>query len=108
MIFKCVLRIFQMQFYRFSISWTRILPEGDLKVINDAGIDYYNRLIDNLLENGIEPIVTMFHHDLPQAFAPFGGLTNSIFIKHFVAYADLLFKLYGDRVRVQIYSSFSS
>lgn len=87
-----------MQFYRFSISWSRILPKGDLSSVNTAGIDYYNRVINHLLANGIEPMVTMYHYDLPQAFARFGGLTNSIVVDHFEAYADLLFKLYGDRV----------
>ena len=87
-----------MQYYRFSISWSRILPNGDLSVVNQAGVDYYNRVINYLLENGLEPMVTMFHYDLPQAFAPFGGMTNSIVVDHFVAYADLLYSLFGNRV----------
>lgn len=88
-----------MDFYRFSISWSRILPNGDLSSINGAGIKYYNNLIDKLLESGIEPMVTMYHYDLPLALAKFGGLTNPILIEYFVEYADLLFSLFGDRVR---------
>lgn len=87
-----------MDFYRFSISWSRILPNGDLSSVNAAGIAYYNRLINKLLENGIQPMATMYHYDLPYPLARFGGLTNSIMIDHFVDYADLLFSLFGDRV----------
>lgn len=87
-----------MQYYRFSISWSRILPNGELASLNPAGVEYYNRVINHLLENGIEPMVTMYHLDLPQAFVPFGGLTNSIVVDYFEAYANLLFSLYGDRV----------
>lgn len=87
-----------MQFYRFSISWSRILPNGDISSLNQAGVQYYNRVINTLLENNIEPLVTMYHYDLPQVFAPFGGLTNSIVVDYFEAYADLLFSLFGDRV----------
>lgn len=88
-----------MDFYRFSISWSRILPNGDLSSVNGAGIKYYNMLIDKLLENGIEPMVTMYHYDLPLDLVQFGGLTNPLLIEYFVDYADLLFSLFGDRVR---------
>lgn len=89
-----------MDFYRFSISWSRILPTGEVSSLNQAGVSYYNRLINALLDNGIQPMVTMFHWDLPQAFSHFGGFTNAVLIKYFNAYADLLFELYGDRVSV--------
>lgn len=87
-----------MNFYRFSIGWARVLPDGDVSTVNEAGIAYYNKLIDRLLENGIEPMVTMYHYDLPQALQRFGGLTNSLFVGYFEAYADLLFNRFGDRV----------
>jgi len=60
--------------YRFSIAWSRILPNGTRGVINQAGIDFYNHLIDTLLENGITPMVTLFHWETPQALEDeFGG-----------------------------------
>ncbi|CRL03447.1 CLUMA_CG016473, isoform A [Clunio marinus] len=86
-----------LQFYRFSISWTRILPNGS--AINQNGIDYYNKVIDECLANGIEPVVTMFHWDLPQWLQDLGGLPNEIFIDYFVAYADVLFKNFGHKVK---------
>lgn len=88
-----------MNFYRFSIAWSRVLPTGDISVVNQAGVTYYNKLINALLENGIEPMVTMYHYDLPQALAQFGGFTNPIIVDYFAAYADLLFGLFGDRVK---------
>lgn len=87
-----------MHFYRFSIGWSRVLPDGDVSNINEAGIKYYNQLIDQLLENGIEPMITMYHYDLPHELQKFGGLTNPVFISFFEAYANLLFDRFGDRV----------
>lgn len=87
-----------MNFYRFSIAWSRVLPNGDVSSLNQAGVQYYNRLINKLLDHGIEPMVTMYHYDLPQVFAKFGSLSNSILVNYFVEYADLLFTLFGDRV----------
>ncbi|KAL9881333.1 myrosinase 1-like [Glossina fuscipes] len=88
-----------VHFYRFSISWSRILPNGDITSRNQKGIDYYNTVIDKLLDNGIEPLVTMFHYDLPEALNLYGGFTNYLFIDYFVAYARLLFESFGDRVK---------
>lgn len=89
-----------MTHYRFSISWTRILPDGTLSSRNQAGIDYYNKLIDCLLRHDIVPIATMFHFDLPQTLNNLGGFTNEIIVDYFADYADLLFRLYGDRVKM--------
>lgn len=91
-----------MNHYRFSISWARVLPDGDISNINEAGLVYYDKLIDALLANKIEPMVTMYHYDMPQAFAKFGGLTNSILVGHFESYANLLFERYGKRVKYWI------
>lgn len=89
----------QLNHYRFSISWSRILPDGSLANQNPVGIAYYNKLIDSLLENGIEPVATMFHFDLPMPLSNLGGFTNEVIVDYFEAYADLLYSLYGDRVK---------
>lgn len=88
-----------MNFYRLSISWSRVLPNGDISNVNEKGIEYYNKVIDKLLAMNIEPMVTMYHYDLPQKIQEFGGLTNSIFVSYFEAYANLLFERFGDRVK---------
>jgi len=87
-----------IQAYRFSISWGRIFPEGSGK-INPAGIDFYNRLVDELLKNGIEPYITLYHWDLPQALQDQGGWPNRATAEAFVEYADLVSKKLGDRVK---------
>lgn len=91
-----------MNFYRFSISWARVLPDGDIANVNEAGIAYYDKLIDKILEYDIEPVATMYHYDLPHELQKFGGLANSIFISYFESYANLLFKRFGDRVKTWI------
>lgn len=83
--------------YRFSIAWTRIIPDGDGDE-NPAGIAFYHRLIDALLEAGIEPIVTMYHFDLPQALAEKGGWANRATVDAFVRFAEVLFREYGSKV----------
>ncbi|KAM0982239.1 hypothetical protein ACFX2A_015484 [Malus domestica] len=87
--------------YRFSISWSRILPKGNISGgVNQLGVDHYNRLINELIRNGIEPFVTIYHFDLPQVLQEkYGGLMNHMFVKDFSDYAELCFKLFGDRVR---------
>ena len=87
-----------MKAYRFSIAWTRIMPDGEGEV-NQAGIDFYNKLIDELIRNGIEPIVTMYHFDLPLELHKKGGWCNRDTIAAFTKYARILFENYGDRVK---------
>ncbi|HQY34603.1 glycoside hydrolase family 1 protein [Actinotalea sp.] len=83
--------------YRFSIQWTRIVPDGD-GAVNAAGVAFYHRLIDGLLAQGIEPVVTMYHFDLPQALAERGGWGNRATIDAFARYAETLFAEYGSKV----------
>ncbi|KAB2609159.1 beta-glucosidase 24-like [Pyrus ussuriensis x Pyrus communis] len=87
--------------YRFSISWSRILPQGSLSGgINQRGVDHYNSLINELKSNGIEPFVTIYHFDMPQALqVKYGGYLNRKFVQDFQDYSDLCFKLFGDRVK---------
>jgi beta-glucosidase len=84
--------------YRISISWSRILPEGEGK-INEAGIDYYNFVINSLLKEGIQPLVTLYHLDMPLALANKGGWMNRESVKWFTDYANLCFDRFGDRVK---------
>lgn len=84
--------------YRFSISWPRLLPEGSGKV-NEAGARFYSDLIDVLLENGIEPYVTLFHWDLPYVLYRRGGWMNPEIVEWFGAYARLVAERFTDRVK---------
>ncbi|GAB5575627.1 lactase-like protein isoform X2 [Prionailurus iriomotensis] len=88
--------------YRFSISWSRILPDGTTKYINEAGLNYYVRLIDALLAANIKPQVTIYHWDLPQALQDVGGWENDTIVQRFKEYADVLFRRLGDRVKFWI------
>lgn len=84
--------------YRFSVAWTRIFPQGDGEV-NAKGVDFYHRLIDAIRAQGMEPIITMFHFDLPAALADDGGWANQRTIDAFVEFARVLFREYGPKVR---------
>jgi beta-glucosidase len=84
--------------FRFSISWTRILPNGTGE-INQAGIDYYNSVIDYCLEQGIEPWLTVYHWDLPQVLEAKGGWTNRDIIEWFQDYTAVCAQYFGDRVK---------
>lgn len=86
-----------IQTYRFSISWPRILPNGTGEV-NLKGLDYYHRLVDKLLENGIEPFCTLYHWDLPQALQDMGGWKNRATIDAFVRYAEIIFKEFTGKI----------
>jgi beta-glucosidase len=84
--------------FRFSIAWTRILPEGTGQP-SEKGLDYYDRLIDFALELGITPWVTLYHWDLPQALEEEGGWTNRSIIHWFEDYVAHCVQRYGDRVK---------
>eukprot|EP00897_Mesotaenium_endlicherianum_P000537 jgi/Mesen1/10484/ME000083S09992 len=88
--------------YRFSISWSRVLPGGTGKP-NQQGIAYYNRLINTLIAAGIRPAATLYHWDLPQALhAKYGGWLNPASSVDFGVYAELCFRSFGDRVKTWI------
>jgi beta-glucosidase len=84
--------------YRFSISWSRVLPEGKGR-INAKGLDFYDRLADALLENGIEPLATLFHWDLPAALDDRGGWLNPDIAHWFADYANILYSKLDGRVQ---------
>jgi beta-glucosidase len=87
-----------LQAYRFSVSWSRVLPEGRGSA-NPAGLDFYDRLVDALLEASIEPFLTLYHWDLPQALQDQGGWSERPAVEAFVEYVDLVCRRLGDRVK---------
>lgn len=84
--------------YRFSIDWSRVLPEGTGKV-NEKEIDFYNALIDELLEQGIEPYITLYHWELPYEIYKRGGWMNPEIVEWFGQYARLVAERFSDRVK---------
>lgn len=93
-----LMRSLGLQSYRFSISWPRILPEGRGAVQQD-GLDFYSRLVDELLSAGILPCATFYHWDLPQALQDAGGWPARGTAEAFVEYADIASRALGDRVK---------
>lgn len=87
--------------YRFSISWPRVLPEGKGR-INEKGLDFYDRLVDALLEKNIEPIATLYHFDLPLELEKLGGWYNRDVAMWFSEYADILLARLSDRIKYWI------
>uniref|UniRef100_A0A3B5L824 Klotho beta n=1 Tax=Xiphophorus couchianus TaxID=32473 RepID=A0A3B5L824_9TELE len=87
--------------YTFSLSWPRLFPEGNATgEPNAAAVDHYSRLIERLLEKKIEPIVTLYHWDLPQVFQDqYGGWKNNTLVEHFEQYATFCFSTFGSRVK---------
>jgi beta-glucosidase len=87
-----------LQAYRFSIAWSRILPQG-IGEINQKGLGFYDRLVDELLANGIQPWATLYHWDLPQGLEDYGGWANRSIVDAYVNYADVVTRKLGDRVK---------
>ncbi|MGL4338051.1 MAG: GH1 family beta-glucosidase [Turicibacter sp.] len=84
--------------YRFSISWCRVIPNG-VGEANELGLAFYETLIDKLLEAGIEPCITLYHWDLPQVLQDKGGFANREIVSAFKAYAEVIFKRFGHKVK---------
>ena len=84
--------------YRFSIAWPRIIPDGDGDVC-EKGLDYYDRMVDGLLEAGMRPFVTLYHWDLPQALQDKGGWANRAIMDAYVRYTEIVVKRLADRVK---------
>ncbi|HMB93562.1 MAG TPA: GH1 family beta-glucosidase [Rhodothermales bacterium] len=84
--------------YRFSIAWSRILPDGT-GMVNNQGVDFYDRLVDALLEKGIQPFATLYHWDLPAALDDRGGWLNPDSTDWFSEYAQVMYRTLGDRVK---------
>ncbi|XP_042541296.1 klotho [Dipodomys spectabilis] len=89
--------------YRFSISWARVLPNGSSSAPNREGLRYYRRLLERLRELGVQPVVTLYHWDLPQRLQDtYGGWTSRALADHFKDYAELCFRHFGGQVKYWI------
>jgi beta-glucosidase len=87
-----------LQAYRFSVAWPRVIPAGTGR-INEMGLDFYDRLVDELLRYGIQPYATLYHWDLPQALQDKGGWASPESVAWFAEYTDVMTRALGDRVR---------
>lgn len=96
-----LMRELGLQAYRFSISWSRVLPDGTGGV-NKQGLDFYKRLVDELVANGIEPMVTLYHWDLPAALDDRGGWLNRDVSWWFADFAQVMFHALDDRVKLWV------
>jgi beta-glucosidase len=94
-----LMRALGLKAYRFSIAWARVFPEGTGR-INPAGLAFYERLVDTLLENGIEPMATLYHWDLPAALDDRGGWLNREVAHWFAEYARTMFRRLDGRVKM--------
>ncbi|WP_086347931.1 glycoside hydrolase family 1 protein [Candidatus Enterococcus clewellii] len=84
--------------FRTSISWSRLFPDG-IGELNQKGVDFYNQMIDELLAQGIEPFINLYHFDMPMKLQEIGGFENREVIQAYAIYAKTCFKLFGDRVK---------
>jgi beta-glucosidase len=94
-----LMRELGLKAYRFSVAWARVLPEGTGRV-NERGLDFYRRLVDELLAAGIEPVLTLYHWDLPAALDDRGGWLNREISSWFAEYAEVMFRALDDRVKI--------
>lgn len=94
-----LMKSLKIQAYRLSISWPRIFPSGYGEV-NQAGVDFYKRVLECLKKEGIQASVTIYHWDLPQKLQDMGGWSNPLVIDYYVDYAEFLFRTFGDDVEM--------
>ena len=90
----------QVTHYKFSIAWSRLLPNGTLKSRNQKGITYYKSFLSALRAAGITPAVTLYSNDLPQALQDEGGWSNNATVKRFEEYTNLCLTEFGSMVRI--------
>ncbi|XP_023133603.2 cytosolic beta-glucosidase [Amphiprion ocellaris] len=88
--------------YRLSLSWARLLPDGTTRHVNQTGVQYYNKVIDDLLACDVSPMVTLYHFDLPQTLQDQGGWKSPGIATLFDSYAKFCFQTFGDRVKLWI------
>lgn len=93
-----IMQALNQRSYRMSVSWPRVMPDGSYKV-NQAGLDFYDRLVDRLLSAGIDPWITLYHWDLPQTLQDAGGWNNRDTAFRFTAFAQEVVRRLGDRVQ---------
>lgn len=93
-----LMRAHGIRAYRFSVSWARVIPDGDGEV-NEAGLAYYDALVDELIQNGIEPMITLYHWDLPSALQKKGGWLNRGIVDAFGRYAQIIAERFRGRVK---------
>ncbi|XP_028844528.1 cytosolic beta-glucosidase [Denticeps clupeoides] len=96
---KCILQL-RLTHYRLSFSWSRLLPNGTTDHINEKGVAYYNRVIDDLLANHVTPMITLYHFDFPQSLQDRGGWKSADIADIFDSYARFCFQTFGDRVKL--------
>ncbi|XP_023935495.2 myrosinase 1-like [Bicyclus anynana] len=94
-----MLRELGVDAYRFSLSWSRILPNGFANKVSDAGVTFYNNYINEMMKYNITPMVTLYHWDLPQRLQDLGGFSSPYFPEWFENYAKVVFAQFGDRVK---------
>ena len=93
-----IMKALGLKAYRFSVAWSRILPQG-YGAVNEEGLRFYKNLVDELVENGIEPYVTLFHWDLPYGLYRIGGWQNPAITDYFAEYARIVAEYLGDKVK---------
>lgn len=93
-----LMKAHNLQAYRFSISWPRVIPDGD-GAVNEVGLAFYDRLVDALLAAGIEPMITLYHWDLPSALELRGGWRNPQIVEWFARYAEIVARHFKGRVK---------